>query len=248
MPDRIIRASILTSDSINTLSWPAEIFYRRLMSVVDDFGRYDARPAILRSSLYALKIDRVSEPDISKWMNECSEAGVVRCYSVDNKPYVELLKFDQRLRAQKSKFPAPCGHLSADVSRCQQPLSNATDTDTYSETSADNAPPANFNHLSNSNLFRKPNIPTKEDVLLAFKSMGGSKEMADSFFDKYEGTGWFLNGSPITNFKPLANKYIANWVKKDGDTPELLKTKQQSEWEKAVQRQQEKMKEDAQSR
>ncbi len=39
MPNRIIREGILTSEAVNSLSWEAEVFFRRLLSVVDDFGR-----------------------------------------------------------------------------------------------------------------------------------------------------------------------------------------------------------------
>ena len=38
MPSRVIRDGILESESVNALSWEAELFFRRLMSVVDDFG------------------------------------------------------------------------------------------------------------------------------------------------------------------------------------------------------------------
>lgn len=107
MPDRIIRTGILSSDRVNRLTWPAEVFYRRLMSVADDFGRFDGRPAILRASLYALKLDKVSESDVGKWLGECSAAGLVRCYAVDAKPFVEIDRFDQRTRAKSSKWPAP---------------------------------------------------------------------------------------------------------------------------------------------
>jgi uncharacterized phage protein (TIGR02220 family) len=120
VPDRIIRAGILTSEAVNSLSWQAEVFYRRVMSVVDDFGRYDGRPSVLRAALYALKIDRVSEPDIGKWIGECQEAGLVRMYTVDGKPYLELSKFGQKIRTLKSKWPDP----PADVGNCQQMLAD----------------------------------------------------------------------------------------------------------------------------
>jgi uncharacterized phage protein (TIGR02220 family) len=121
VPDRIVRAGILTSDSVNSLSWAGEVFYRRLMSVVDDFGRYDGRASVLRAALYALKVDRVSEPDIGKWIRECEEAGLVRRYTVDRKPFLELPKFGQKVRAKVSKWPDPptsvntCQQVSADV-------------------------------------------------------------------------------------------------------------------------------------
>jgi hypothetical protein len=128
MPDRVVRQDILTSDSVNSLSWAAEIFYRRLMSLADDYGRYEARPSLLRASLYPLKLDRVSEPDVVKWMGECSEAGLVRVYTVNGREYVEILKFGQRLRAMKSRYPAPDGnreHSPSSADICQQMLSTA---------------------------------------------------------------------------------------------------------------------------
>ena len=216
MPDRVLRANILTSDAVNLLGWPAEVFYRRLMSIVDDFGRYDARPEILRGALYPLKLDNVSKSDVVKWMNECSDAGLVRLYSTDGREYLEVLKFGQRLRAAKSKFPAPCGQMSADV-RKQPPIrkrKSETETDLETEAETDKnfrAPP----DLSNSNLYRQPKIPTKEDVLREFLSLGGTQEMADSFYERNEGTGWFYKGSPITNFKNFVYSFVENWKKND---------------------------------
>jgi hypothetical protein len=36
MPNRILRAGIITSDRVNALDFGAEVFYRRLMSAVDE--------------------------------------------------------------------------------------------------------------------------------------------------------------------------------------------------------------------
>src|SRR3990167_11311858 len=57
MPNRILREGILSSERINTLSVHAELFYRRLLSVVDDYGRFFAHPALLRSACYPLRVD-----------------------------------------------------------------------------------------------------------------------------------------------------------------------------------------------
>lgn len=144
MPDRVVRADILTSDAVNSLSWAGETFYRRLMSIADDYGRCEARPSLLRASLYPLKLDRVSEPDVVKWMGECSKAGLLRTYTVDDKEYLEILKFGQRLRAMKSRYPAPpanhCGQMSADddsrqhMSAIDGMKRNESETETESET------------------------------------------------------------------------------------------------------------------
>jgi hypothetical protein len=68
-------------------------------------------------------------------------------------------------------------------------------------------------NLKNSNLFRQPNVPTYEQVYEVFFRNGGTEEMAKSFFNKWEGTGWFLNGSPIINFVKLAENYILTYNK-----------------------------------
>ena len=107
MPSRIIRDGILESESVNLLSWEAELFYRRLMSVVDDYGRYNALPLLLRSRCYPLQIDRVVDSHIESWLKECTEAGLILLYSIENKPYLEITGFNQRTRQKVSKFPAP---------------------------------------------------------------------------------------------------------------------------------------------
>lgn len=107
MPSRIVRDGILESESVNLLSWEAELFYRRLMSVVDDYGRYNAIPLLLRSRCYPLQIDRVVDSHIEEWLKECTEAGLIMLYSVSNKPYLEIIGFNQRTRQKTSKFPAP---------------------------------------------------------------------------------------------------------------------------------------------
>jgi hypothetical protein len=61
-------------------------------------------------------------------MGECSEAGLVRVYTVNSKEYVEILKFGQRLRAMKSRYPAPDGsreHSPSSADICQQLLTTA---------------------------------------------------------------------------------------------------------------------------
>lgn len=106
MPDRIVRTGILTSDAVDRLSWPAEVFYRRLMNVADDHGRYDGRTEILRAVLYPLRLERVSSSDIGKWIRETEEAALVRQYHVEGKPFLEIVKFGQKKRS-KSKWPEP---------------------------------------------------------------------------------------------------------------------------------------------
>lgn len=108
MPTRMLREGILTSERVASLNWGEEVFYRRLMSVVDDFGRYYATPMLLRAACYPLQLNKVSDSDIEKWIAGCATAALVRVYPAkDGKRYIELMDFRQRVRASVSKFPPP---------------------------------------------------------------------------------------------------------------------------------------------
>jgi hypothetical protein len=138
MPNRILREGILTSERVNALDWDAEVFYRRLMSVVDDFGRYTANPKLLRAALYPLQIEKVRDANIAKWLDACVEAGLVRVYaqsgasgdrcgnqstasadrSGGDKRYLEMLDFRQQVRAKESKYPHPPADAQHMYSKC----------------------------------------------------------------------------------------------------------------------------------
>lgn len=119
MPNRILREGILTSERIALLNWAEETFYRRLMSVVDDFGRYYANPMLLRAACYPLQLDRVSDADIGKWLLATEKAALVSVYpALDGKRYLQLLDFRQQVRAKESKFPQPPGDDARMHSTC----------------------------------------------------------------------------------------------------------------------------------
>jgi hypothetical protein len=102
----MIRDGILTSERVDQLGALEEVFYRRLMSVVDDYGRYYANPKLLRAACFPLKLEKISDSDIGKWLQVTEKAGLVRQYlATDGKRYIELIDFGQRIQA-KSKFPA----------------------------------------------------------------------------------------------------------------------------------------------
>jgi len=105
--DRLIRGGILDSEKVNKLSWACECFYRRLLSLVDDYGNYDGRLEIIRSNAYPLKLNQVSASDIAKWLDESVSAGLVSCYEVDDKSYLHLYGFNQKLKGFKRKYPPP---------------------------------------------------------------------------------------------------------------------------------------------
>lgn len=107
MPNRYIRESAIVSESVNSLSWMAEVFYRRLLNKVDDFGRYTANLALLRAATFPLQMNKVKEADIFRALTECEAAGLVFTYSnTEGKPLLVLNKWEQG-RAKKSDYAQP---------------------------------------------------------------------------------------------------------------------------------------------
>lgn len=108
MPDRIIRESICTSETLNSLSDFEERFWHRLIVNCDDFGRFFANPSILRGKLFPLA-DGKTKKDMTDALNKLASVGLVELYEVDGKPFLHVVKWSkyQRTRATKSKFPPP---------------------------------------------------------------------------------------------------------------------------------------------
>ena len=106
MPTRLIRDGILSSERVNALSANAEVFYRRLMSVADDHGRFTANLALLRASCYPLRLDKMKEDLVRGLLEECVAASLIRLYMVDGKPYLLILDFGQRAQS-KPRYPDP---------------------------------------------------------------------------------------------------------------------------------------------
>ncbi len=107
MPNRILKDSICTSPNIDTLSREAEVFFYRLLVQCDDYGRMDARPAILRAKCYPLQVDTVSQDDVRAWLAELVRADLVVTYSADGGAYLQMRTWErhQQIRAKRSKYP-----------------------------------------------------------------------------------------------------------------------------------------------
>lgn len=107
MPNRILKERICTSSDIAQLSWLEEVFYYRLIVTVDDYGRYDARPPILKGRLFPL--DDVTVKQIEAILSKLASLGMVNTYNVKGEPYLQILAWEkhQTIRNQKSKFPGP---------------------------------------------------------------------------------------------------------------------------------------------
>ncbi len=106
MPSRILREGILSSDRVDQLNAEEEVFYRRLMSVVDDYGRTEADARLLRARCFPLRVDSVTVDQIEMWLAATVGRGLTTVYLVGGRRYLEYLRLGKP-RAEKSRYPGP---------------------------------------------------------------------------------------------------------------------------------------------
>lgn len=221
MPNRIIREGIITSEAVNSLNWEVEVFYRRLLSVVDDFGRFDARPSVLRSALYPLKLDSMREDSVQRCLKSCEAARLVVLYSVEGKEYLEVTNFRQQVRSKNSKYPAPDAHMRSTCtaddghtackhtknvpgnelgkmhSTCVADAQHMH-TKTESETETNNTPP-----------IPQPCTPEEVEAHLRTAVFSGRvrlspeqiQDCATAYWGSRDGVNWTRNGIPVTKWQ-----------------------------------------------
>ena len=126
MPNRILKESIHESEKVNQMSDFQFRVWVNLITYVDDYGRGDARPAIIKGNCFPLR-DRLAAKDIEAALNALADIGCVVLYEVDGRPYLCLpnWKSHQVVRNARSKFPEPpqagnCKQLHATESNCMQ--------------------------------------------------------------------------------------------------------------------------------
>jgi hypothetical protein len=130
MPNRVLR-DWTTSETIDTLTPGAEIFFTRLIMKADDFGNYTANPKLLKAALFPLKPYGIVE--IGAWINECVTCGAIKKYSHEGKNYLNIPNFGQRLRAMRSQYPDPSQSSDGHVSDNGRPETKRNETESETE-------------------------------------------------------------------------------------------------------------------
>jgi hypothetical protein len=151
MPQRFLKPGLISSQNWEQCSWLGQSFYVRLIPLVDDFGRYEAAPALLRSHAFPLRED-IRTAQVSVLCREIAGAQLACFYKAsDGKVYLQLNKWTEKPRAVESKYPAfdsTCEQMFADVCRC------------WPSSSPSSSPPPSSSASS-----RSPNSPSCKQVL-----------------------------------------------------------------------------------
>lgn len=119
---RMLKETIRTSKSVNSLSDFQFRLWAYLITYVDDFGRGSADPEILKGLVFPRR-KGVTERQIMDALTVLANAGMITLYEVDGESFLYFPKWEQhqRIRNKTSKFPAPvtdCGELPQVAADC----------------------------------------------------------------------------------------------------------------------------------
>jgi hypothetical protein len=118
MPNRIIKESLWSSESLCRCSIAAQGFFARLFPLPDDHGCFDARPAILRSRLFPLNYNQVPEKQIETWLQELMAVDCIRVWTDAGVRYGFIPSWGkhQQIRSlHHRKTPAPPAEITAET-------------------------------------------------------------------------------------------------------------------------------------
>lgn len=216
MPNRIIKESICTSDSVDQMTWFEECFWQRLIVNCDDYGRFDARISVLKARLFPLK-EKLQNREIEAAIDKLVSIGCIVLYECAGKPYMYLPSWEnhQTIRAKKSKYPSPdeqdsaheiiCNQMQADESGCSRnPIQSEYNTNT--------------NSADKPRRFIKPSV----EEIAEYCKERQNKINPQSFFDWNESKGWRVGNSPMKDWKAA----IRTWEQRDkAKAPEKPKTR-----------------------
>jgi hypothetical protein len=133
MPTRYLKPGVRDSEAIDNLSPLAETLFYRLLVTVDDFGRFDARPAMIKAQCFPIK-ESVSINKCKDLLDELGQANLIFVYQIENKPFLQMSKWDNIPRAKESKYPTSadtCIQLHTDVPLTVTETKTETVTETY---------------------------------------------------------------------------------------------------------------------
>lgn len=200
MPNRLLKEGIVDSILIDGLTAEEEVFFYRLLVVSDDFGRMDARLPVLKSRMYPLRDDPKLTQKIDSHVRSLVRQGLAVCYQVDDKQYLQILKWEQRVRS-KGKYPSPdCGQLT-DICQTNDGLGRGKGKGKGASNT--------ISFDAGNNCFQNVDDSQKELWQKAYPATNIDVELAKA-------VSW-LKANP-TKVKSNYNKFLTNWLSRSQDS------------------------------
>ena len=214
MPNRILKESICTSDSIDHLSIEAERLFYRLIVNCDDYGLLDARLPIIKSKCFPLKSSEITDDQLKLWLSELEAQNMIFFYENSGHEYLKMSSWErhQQIRAKRPKCPKPNDESSHKIALdsignqmiANVPViqSNPIRIQSESKESEEKAPAAQRS--------RKSIPPTVEEVK-AYCDQRHNKVDPERFVNFYDSKGWMIGKNKMKDWESA----VRTWEQRD---------------------------------
>ena len=231
MPNRILKESIHDSESVNQMTDFQFRLWVNLITYVDDYGRGDARPAIIRGKCFPLR-EKLTHAEIDKAMRALHDIGCIQLYTVEGRPYFYFPKWGkhQSIRNKKSKYPEPpersceelksieinCNQLQANVPVIQSnPIqyesnTNTNPIDAYASCAERKIAPAPT--VINLPLIDKTEYGVTADEIKEWTDIYPAVDIEQAFRNMY---GWLTANPKNQKTRNGIKRFINNWLSKE---------------------------------
>lgn len=234
MPNRIIKESICTSDSVAQMTDFEFRLWIGLITQADDAGRGDARPAIIKGSVFPLR-ETVTARQVAQALHGLATKGIVSLYEVGGKPYFVLPTWaaHQRIRDCKPKYPEPplendippqfaadCGELPQTAADCGLNPNPNPNPITHSSTPNAGAEPCDVSTLAASPAVIE--LPLNDGT-----AYGVTQEFADEMAKLYPAVdvmqqlnamkGWLIGNPSKRKTRTGIKRFITSWLAREQD-------------------------------
>lgn len=207
MPNRIIKESAFTSDRIAQLSDFEFRLWVGLITQADDVGRGDARPAIIKGRVFALR-ERVTIKDIDAALHALAAAGCVSLYTVGGKPYYAFPSWaaHQRVRDVISKYPAPQESELDYSPQVAATRGNSPQSAALIQSESISESESNPKERTRVPRFTPPTVET----VAAYCRERGNGVDAERFCSFYQSNGWKVGKNPMEDWKAAVRTWEKN--------------------------------------
>jgi hypothetical protein len=107
VPNRILREGLRTSRKLAVTNAEGHRMFTSLLPTVDDYGRFDADPVVVRAACFPRQLDVITVEHIAAWLDQLEAVHLLVRYRVGRDQVLQLLNTRSRVRANGSKCPDP---------------------------------------------------------------------------------------------------------------------------------------------
>jgi hypothetical protein len=211
MPQRFLKPGITNSDRWNSVSWQAQSLYIRLLTVVDDYGRYDGRTAVIHGACFSVYnaihpecVVKLQETD--KMLQEIAASLLVELYDSQGKRVMQITQWTERLReGVKERWPARNSgellQLPADSCK-NNAFPSPSPSPSLSSSSSIGGDPPNPEIMEGKEI--KPGMripPDPLDALNYGQKIGLTEDAVNGFMDYHQAAGWRLKSGKMKDWQ-----------------------------------------------